>query len=132
MNTYSTLRTEFEFLHYFQTVCKTYGVSDRTWLRKARKRIASLTDKLIDPLAKPLGEEWRYRYSEDGESACQYAIFEDCGKTDEEIEEWLNEDVAFPPIYSQYDCTGKPVTYGIHWKRTPVGIVVIHRWTLDI
>ena len=35
-------------------------------------------------------------------------------------------------IFSQYDCTGKPFIYGIHYFKAFGGYVVVSDWALDI
>ena len=101
-------------------------------VRKARERIAQLQWDRTDPLAKPITADWRHGYKYDGESGYDYIIIPDDGSTDDELSDWFDCEVAYPPIYSPFDCTGKRFTWGKHINRTPAGIVVIHRWSMDI
>ena len=39
--------------------------------------------------------------------------------TDEQIDEWLDENIRIRYIDRGFDCTGQAFTYWIHWKRTP-------------
>ena len=104
----------------------------KKWMRRQRERIRSINAWRDDPLEKSLRAEWRHRYSEDGEGGVDYAFFEDCGETDEEIEDFIMYSVGYPEINSPYDCTGRRFTYGVDWKRMHGGIVMIHRWGLDV
>lgn len=97
---------------------------------KTKRRMRAEFARHTDRLAKSIQEEWRTLYSEDGESWYEYCIIEDCGKTDEEIQDYV--DGLERHIYSQYDCTGRPFTRWIHWKRVPAGIVIVHALGLDL
>ena len=129
------LKNEFEWLIEFKKL-GIAAVTDPSTMQKhvrmIRDRIASLSRHFEDPLAQPITEEWRHRISEDGESGVDYVIYEDCGESDDEIQEYVDEEIGYAPICSPYDCTGRRFTWDKHWKRTPVGIVIIHRWGLDV
>lgn len=100
---------------------------------KYRDRIKELQARITDPIAKPITADWRSGYdSELGESGYDYVIIPDCDDTDDELSDWFDCCIAYPPIFSPYDCTGKRFTSGKHIRRTPAGVVVIHRWSLDI
>lgn len=128
------LKKEFEWLKILQECYDESGTDHKTrqkHIRKIRERIKGLYPK--DSLEKSLmEEEWRHIVAEDGEHGADYIIFKDCGETDDEIQEYVDNEIGYPPINSPYDCTGKPFTYDKHWKRTPAGIVIVHRWALDV
>lgn len=127
------LRFEFELLMKEKEILNNLGVDVRKQqvvIRKVRDRIAELQHD--DPLAKPLTFDWRHGYKYDGEGGYDYVIIPDDGSTDDELSEWFDSEVAYPPIYSPYDCTGKRFTWGKHINRTPAGTVVIHRWSMDV
>lgn len=102
------------------------------WIKRERDKIRSINAYFEDPLEKPMSKEWRHRYDEDGEGGVDYIFVEDCGETDEEIEDFVMYSVGYPPICSPYDCTGRRFTCGVDWKRTPGGIAIVHRWALDV
>lgn len=111
------------------------GKNDPTftkWIKRKRSEIRSINNYYVDPLEKSMKDEWRHRYDEDGEGGVDYAFFEDCGETDEEVEDFIMYSVGYPEINSPYDCTGRRFTYGVDWKRMHGGIVMIHRWGLDV
>ena len=124
MSTYEKLRDEYAF----------YNLIPRKpeLVRWIRNEIRETSKNLVDVLKKPLTDEWRYRNDESGEYGIEYAIIQYEGQTREEIEDWLEENVAYPPICEPYDCTGKRFTCHIHWSITPAGVVVIHHWGLDV
>ena len=102
------------------------------WIKRHRDEIHSINAYFVDPLGKPMTDDWRHRYNEDGEGGVDYILVKDCGETDEEIEDFVMCTVGYPPINSPYDCTGRRFTWGIDWKRTPSGIAIVHRWGLDV
>ena len=129
------IRGEYEMLKEQREILSDLGVDVRKQqivIRKTRDRIAELQAKQSDPLAKPITVDWRHAYEFEGESGYDYVILTEDNSTDEELDEWFDDFVAYPPINSPYDCTGKRFTWGKHIQRTPAGIVVIHRWSLDI
>ena len=68
---------------------------------------------------------------EDWESWYEYAIMPDFEEeSDEEMQR--NIDELRVEINSPYDCTGKPFSSWIHWKRTKAGVVIIRRMSLDV
>lgn len=129
------LKNEFEWLMIVKEMCAESGTAPekaQKHIRKIRDEIARLQRHFVDPLAQPITEEWRHSISEDGEGGADYVIFEDCGESDDEIQEYVDEEIGYAPICSPYDCTGRRFTWDKHWKRTPVGIVIVHRWGLDV
>ena len=130
MSRYDRLRTEYEELKWINEVI-TQPLRNEL-VRKTRQRIHGLTDALKDRLAQSISEEWRTLIVNDGEGGVDYIILEDNGESDAEIQEYVDEEVGYAPINSPYDCTGRPFTWDKHWKRTPAGIVVIHRWAIDV
>lgn len=102
-------------------------------VRYYRDQIKSYYLERPDRLAKPLTEDSRFRYDDDGEGYTEYLILPEDGYTsDEEIRDYLDEYVKLPEICSPYDCTGKCFTMWISWKRTKAGIAVVHRVGLDV
>ena len=128
------IRFQFDLITKWKQILTDAGVCVREQqgiIRECRERIAQM-QKRNDPLAKPITADWRHGYKDDGESGYDYIIIPDDGSTDDELSDWFDCEVAYPPIYSPFDCTGKRFTCGKHIKRTPAGVVVIHRWSLDI
>lgn len=122
MNTMNDLRSLYELLKATRT-----GEAIRYTKKLIRRKLASLPD---DPLKNTLREEWRTRYAEHGESWVEYCIMEDDGERYDEIKAYCREMEVHN--HSQYDCTGKPCTTSIHWRRCPCGIVFIHHLALDV
>lgn len=83
-----------------------------------------------DPLAKSLREESRFYYRKDGESMYEYGLADWLDWTDEEIKDAVNAMERHNS--SAYDCSGKMCTRWISWKRTPVGVAIVHAMTLDV
>jgi len=85
-----------------------------------------------DPLQKPLLKEWRCYYPEnDYESMYEYGIVPlDDDATEEDIEEIVRDLERHNT--TPYDCSGRLCTSWISWKRTPVGLAIVHRLTLDV
>ena len=129
------IKFEFELLRKEKEIMTGLGIGlmeQQPIIRKVRERIAQLQWDRTDPLAKPITKDWRHGYKYEGEGGYDYIIIPDDGSTDDELSEWFDCEVAYPPIHSPYDCTGKRFTWGKHINRTPAGIVVIHRWSLDV
>ena len=64
------------------------------------------------------------RIAKDYDSCVEYGFIvdgDDC--TDEEIKEFLDENVRIPHYCSPYDCTGKAFTMFLEWHRNPCGLV---------
>lgn len=77
-------------------------------------------------------DPWRRVYKKDDwESWYEYVIMPDWeGEPDEVIQEAVDE--LEVNIYSPYDCTGKPFSSWIHWKRTKAGVVIVRHMCLDV
>lgn len=76
-------------------------------------------------------DPWRRVYRDDGESWYEYVIMPDFKEeSDEEMQR--NIDELKIEINGPYDCTGKPFSSYIHWKRTKAGVVIIRHMSLDI
>lgn len=76
-------------------------------------------------------DAWRKFYRvDDWESWTEAIIIRDDGYDDEELNDVCKE--LEMHSNSPYDCTGKPCTAWIDWKRTPAGIVFIHCIQLDV
>ena len=82
-----------------------------------------------DKLAKSIRETWR-RIWTGNESWCDYRILEDSSLTDDQLDEFAESIKVHN--YSAYDCTGRPFTCWVHWKRVPAGIVFIHAMAIDV
>lgn len=134
MSRYDRLRTEYEKLKWAKDEIpqSVRNKSVQEFVRMTRRSIHGLTNALKDRLAQSISEEWRTLIMNDGEGGVDYIILEDNGESDAEIQEYVDEEVGYAPINSPYDCTGRPFTWDKHWKRTPAGIVVIHRWAIDV
>ena len=134
-NTREQIRDLYDLLYWIKNNASVRANPEKKQnsIRYLREKIAGLQSKLVDELEKPITEEWRHIYMDEiGESGRYYAILPDEGETDDELSEWFDQCVAYPPINSPYDCTGKRFTWLKHIKRTPAGIVVIHGWALDV
>lgn len=79
-------------------------------------------------------DDWRITYlKDDSEGLVKRRVLYTDGETDEEIYNWLWENVAVE-IRSQYDCTGQLFTEWftvVHIKGTD-RVIVIHRMGLDV
>lgn len=84
-----------------------------------------------DPLKKSLREESRFYYPpNDYEAMYEYGFADWLDWTDEEIKEAVNAMERHNT--TPYDCSGKMCTCWISWKRTPVGVAIVHKLTLDV
>lgn len=105
-------------------------------IRRIRDKIAKIDWEFPDPLEKPLTERWRGIMDDEcGEFGYDYRIFPTENPddwTDDDIEEYIRCEVGYPPINSPYDCTGRRFTMWTNWSRQPIGIVMVHRWGLDV
>lgn len=81
-----------------------------------------------DPLAKSLREESRFYYQEDGESMYEYGLANWLHWKDDDIQRAVRD----MERHSAYDCSGKMCTRWISWKRTPVGVAIVHAMVLDV
>lgn len=78
------------------------------------------------------GDPWRRVYRKnDWESWYEFVIMPDWeDEPDESVQKAVNELEIH--ICSPYDCTGKPFSSWIHWKRTKAGVAIIRRMALDV
>ena len=108
----------------------------RKYIGEIRRELARIDREFPDPLEKPMTEGWRSLMDDEcGEEGYDFRILPVKNPDDwedEEIEEYILNKVGYPPINSPYDCTGKRFTMWVNWKRQPAGIVMIHRWGLDV
>ena len=110
----------------------------KRYTEQRREYYRSIDRNHVDPIAKPLTEKWRTIIDDPDDIALSgrdYRIFmtETPDEwTDDEIEEFIMEEVGYPPICSPYDCTGKRFTSWCSWSRQPIGIVMIHCWGTDL
>lgn len=102
------------------------------FLKEKRREIRRINRYREDPLAKSMREDWRHVCDEDGEGGYDFCLMSDDGVTEDEIREYAEDAVGYPPICSPYDCTGKRFTRWITVKRVPAGFAVIHSWGLDV
>lgn len=77
-------------------------------------------------------DPWRRVFRKDNyESWYEYVIMPDFEEeSDEELQRSIEELEVH--ICSPYDCTGKPFTRFIHWKRTKAGVVIIRHMSVDV
>ncbi len=77
-------------------------------------------------------DPWRRVYDKDDyECWREYTIMPDFEEeSDEEMQRSIDE--LRVEIHSPYDCTGKPFSNFIHWKRTKAGVVIIRHMSLDV
>lgn len=108
----------------------------KKYVREIRDELKRIDRNFTDPLEKPLTEKWRTQvddeYGEDGKDYRILVVENPDDWTDEEIKEYIMEEVGYPPINSPYDCTGKRFTAWTSWSKQPVGIVMIHSFGLDV
>ena len=110
----------------------------KEYTKKVRDALKYIDRNYVDHLAKPITEGWRTVVRDPDDIALsgydfRILISEDPDDwTDEEIEEYIMEEVGYPPICGPYDCTGKRFTRWCNWSRQPVGIVMIHAWGTDL
>lgn len=129
---YEWLRISYELFDECPVKSKEMLAKRDEHIRKQKVEIRELIRKTSKPELKPLYEEKRH-LQDDWDSGYDYAILPDMmDKTDEEIETFISECVEIPFRYEAWDCTGKPLTAYVHWNRTPVGVVIVHRWNLDV
>lgn len=80
----------------------------------------------------PLIEKSRMRWDE-YDHGYEYGFIPLMNLSDEEIEEYLDENVRVKIMYSPYDCTGQMFTYRINWKRNPGGLIsYVNHLGLDV
>ena len=109
----------------------------KKYTEKIREELKRIDRNYIDPLQKPLTEDWRTYVDDRGIDASGYdyrikKVENPDEWTDDDIEEYIMCEVGYPPICGPYDCTGKRFTMWTSFKRTPAGIVMIHRWGTDL
>lgn len=77
-------------------------------------------------------DPWRRVWNNDDcwESWREYTIMPDCGWSDTDIQHSVDE--LEVTTGSAYDCSGKPFSRFIHWKRTKAGIVIVRHMSIDI
>lgn len=82
---------------------------------------------------KPLLEETRVRYWNDGESFTEYGFLPTRMSEwdDETVQEYVDD--LWEEIRSPYDCTGRRFSTAIEWHRNPSGrISCVHHFSIDI
>ena len=102
-----------------------------------RAKYRAMRDPLLSPIRSHSwrelwdGNPWRRIVKNpDSEYWYEYAIVPADGWTDADIAKAVKG--LYVEINSPYDCTGKPFTVYIHWKRTKVGVVIVRCMGLDV
>ena len=86
-----------------------------------------------DPIAFSLMHFPRRLYDKDGQGWYDFGVYEDNGETDDEIQCYLDDEYHMSiPAYVDWDCTGRPFTQYLHWRRVPCGIAFVHRVNIDV
>ena len=120
MKTKDWLRMYFELIHHNKSALDPYN----------KRHYRAMAKSGDDPLTYPLTVKTRFwAAADDYEGVTEYGIetsLIDAG--DDEIKKFINS----LEIHSAYGCSGKLVTSWISWKRTPVGVAIVHRKTLDV
>ena len=98
----------------------------RRWL----KRTYGTRRDFNDRYARSLREDERIYFDESGETWKSITILPEC-YTKEDVIDYC-DGIRIPRTYSQYDCTGKPVTMYIETRQVACGTIVIHCVGLDI
>ena len=108
------------------------------YTERIREKLRYIDRNYIDPLGKPITEKWRTIVPDkediaiSGYDYCVKVVDDPDDWTDEEIEEFIMDEVGYPPICEPWDCTGKRFTRWCSWNRQPIGIVMIHAWGTDL
>lgn len=109
-----------------------------------RRERASIRCEKQDPIATSLRDHkwkdfwlrgrdpWRRMWNNEDcwESWREYTIMPDCGWSDADIQHSVDE--LEVTTGSAFDCSGKPFSRFIHWKRTKAGVVIIRHMSIDI
>lgn len=53
----------------------------------------------------------------------QYGFFNGADMDDDDVREYIDDNIRIRPPYSPYDCTGRPFTMYINWHRNPTGLI---------
>ena len=122
MKTKDWLRMYFELIHHNKSALDPYNKFYYRAMAKAGD----------DPLAYPLTAKTRFWSApDDYEGVTEYGIETSLLYAEDwEIEEFVRSLEVHNT--SPYDCSGKLCTSWITWKRTPVGVAIVHRKTLDV
>ena len=96
--------------------------------------LRSLRDHFFDEIFRDYDPyAWRTHVVSDAwdSSWYRYTIVIDSGQlTDAQIDERIES--LRMSTGSCFDCTGRPFTIYLHWKRTPAGIAIIHHIGIDV
>lgn len=108
-----------------------YGRDSKQYKHMRRGAKRSLNQGAV--VCPPLTEEARNCYDNDGDGWKEYGYFDGSGMTDDEVREYIDENIRVRPPYSPYDCTGRAFTWLVDWHRNPSGLIsYINRMTLDL
>ena len=135
LKTYDDVKILYESLHHTEEITGR-PLPPETWDDARHSARVVYRRPFSDPLASSLRQDWRHAIDRDGESGTDYIILPDDPAdpwTDEEIAHYLYES----PVYSgrprhEWDCTGERFTWGWSYTRTPAGIALIHKWSIDV
>lgn len=131
---HNAIRIKYDVYYFEKRLFAEHGLElPGDYVRKFRDEIKRLERTCVDPLEKPLTEAFRTLYDEEG-GYKEYGILPEDGTptTDDEIREYIEDNIKLPPIYSPFDCTGRHFTRWVDYKRTPAGIAIIHSVGMDI
>lgn len=141
---YEELKSMYEVEKRMSELMREKGYPDKVryihaeYASQRHEYLRKIDQNHIDQLMKPITDGWRTVIHDPDDialSGCHYRILkvEDPDDwTDEEIEEYIMDEVGYPPICSPYDCTGRRFTRWCSFSRQPVGIVMIHAWGTDL
>ena len=87
--------------------------------------------KCKDRLTKSIREQKRCYFGNWFDMYKEYMII-DGNMTDNEVEEWIKDELYIPIVHSMYDCTGRWFTSSYHWKRCIAGIAIVHCVCCDV
>ena len=140
---YEQIKSLMESRNNIEELVRKHGNADavpdihREYTVKIRKAYKDIDRNYIDQLEKPITNAWRTVVTDPDDIALSGYHFRIMTTdpdewTDEEIEEYIMDEVGYGSINSPYDCTGKRFTRWCAWSRQPVGIVMIHAWGTDL
>lgn len=115
---------------------ETFNALEYLQQEKVKRRLLKkiYNQKPAEPI-KPLMDAPRcHYYNEYGEGWCEYGFYEDEPElSDLELDKLIWDSLAIRYQWREYDCTGQPFTWHIHWKRLGNGLVsVINYICLDV
>lgn len=136
---YDGVRSLYESMRRMKSIFDIHGF--KGWQDVRNNYIVDIRNELrhigySDPLEHSIMDGWRTIIDNDdlavGGKDFRILPTDDESWTDEEIREYIMDEVGYPPITEPWDCTGKRFTEWVSFKRCPVGIVMIHSWGTDL